>query len=356
MNHLTTLAIKNIYLQFMEAVRSQLLLIGIITLYALTSVAVADRFNVAAQTATTLYTRELGILSACFIFCYFCSHALFITLWIRPNRLFKYYFNDLRDNIFISKRIFTAAPMLLFFPLFFSAFTSFKNILPVINPYSWDHSLAELDALIHGGIMPWQLLHAIVGKPIITSGINFFYQLWFFVMYGMLFWQAFSLRTPLLRMRFLLSFIGIWILFGTIGAIGLSSAGPCYYGRITGLYDPFQSLLEYLRNTNEIYPILAVDVQEMLWENYTNKSIVLGSGITAMPSMHVATSTLFALLGWCINRALGILLTIFLVIIMIGSVHLGWHYAIDGYVAIIGTWLMWLGTGWMLNRYPKLIG
>ncbi|MBW2186739.1 MAG: phosphatase PAP2 family protein [Deltaproteobacteria bacterium] len=75
-----------------------------------------------------------------------------------------------------------------------------------------------------------------------------------------------------------------------------------------------------------------------------------------MPSMHVATSTLFALLGWRSNRALGIILTIFLVIIMIGSIHLGWHYAIDGYVAIIGTWLVWLGTGWALSRYPKLIG
>ncbi len=204
--------------------------------------------------------------------------------------------------------------------------------------------------------MPWQWLHTIVGSPIISSGINFFYHLWFFVMYAIFFWQAFSLRTPLLRMRFLLSFVGIWILVGTVCAIGLSSAGPCYYGRITGLNDPFKPLLEYLYATNKMFPILALDVQERLWKNYTGGGLGLGSGITAMPSMHVATSTLFALLGWRVNRALGIILTIFLVIIMIGSVHLGWHYAIDGYVAIIGTWLVWLSTGWLLNRYPKLIG
>lgn len=353
MNHFT---VKRLCLQLIQSMRSQRLLFGVIALYALTSIFVAARFDPTSQTTFTLYTQKLGTLSACFMICFFCSHALYVMFWIRPKKLFEYYFTDLRDNYFSHQRIFNAAPLVLFFPLFFSAFTSYKSIIPAINPYSWDQPLAQLDAIMHGGMMPWQWLHTIVGTPIITSGINFFYHLWFFVMYAIFFWQAFSLQTPLLRMRYLLSFVGIWILFGTICAIGLSSAGPCYYGRITGLYDPFHPLLDYLHETNESYPILAVDVQETLWEYYINKGIGIGRGISAMPSMHVATSTLFALLGWRINRALGIILTIFLVIIMIGSVHLGWHYAIDGYVAIIGTWLVWFGTGWLLNRYPKLIG
>ncbi|OEU73988.1 MAG: hypothetical protein BA874_07790 [Desulfuromonadales bacterium C00003068] len=355
MDNTTSFNIKKIWLLFINSVRMHVILLGVITVYILISVFVADLFDVGSQTSITLYTQELGILSSCFIICFFCGHALYVTFRIRPKRLFEHYFNDLRDNYFSGQRFFTAAPVLLFFPLFFSAFTSFKNILPVINPYSWDQPLAQMDAIMHGGIMPWQWLHTIVGSPIITSGINFFYQLWFFVMYAIFFWQAFSLRTPLLRMRFLLSFIGIWILFGTVCAIGLSSAGPCYYGRITGLNDPFQPLLQYLNTTNNTFPILALDVQEHLWKTYTTKAIGLGGGISAMPSMHVATSTLFTLLGWRSSRALGIILTLFLVIIMIGSVHLGWHYAIDGYVAIIGTWLVWLGTGWVLNRHPKLI-
>lgn len=341
--------------ELLNSVRSHMLLVGIILIYAGTSKFVASHFNATSLTSSSLYTQGLGVLSASFMICFLCGHAIYITFWIRPNKLFTYYYNDLRRKYLISQRLFAAAPILLLFPLFFSAFTSFKSILPAINPFSWDKALAQLDVIIHGGIMPWQWLQSIVGFPIITSGINFFYHLWFFLMYAILFWQAFSLRTPLLRMRFLLSFVGIWILLGTITAIGLSSVGPCYYGLITGPYDPFQPLLEYLHTTNETFPVLAIEVQERLWTNYTNKQIGIGSGITAMPSMHVATSTLFALLGWQSNRILGIFLTMFLFIVMIGSVHLGWHYAIDGYVAIIGTWLVWRGTGWTLTKFPTLI-
>jgi hypothetical protein len=36
--------------------------------------------------------------------------------------------------------------------------------------------------------------------------------------------------------------------------------------------------------------------------------------------------------------------------ILVGSVHLGWHYAIDGYAAIIGTWAIWWIVGRLLER------
>ena len=42
-------------------------------------------------------------------------------------------------------------------------------------------------------------------------------------------------------------------------------------------------------------------------------------------------ATLLALAGWKINRVVGLLATAFLVVVQIASVHLGWHYAVDGY-------------------------
>jgi hypothetical protein len=61
--------------------------------------------------------------------------------------------------------------------------------------------------------------------------------------------------------------------------------------------------------------------------------------------MHVAMATLFALLCWRVRRWLGVIMTIFALVIMIGSVHLAWHYAIDGYVGASGILLIWCLVG-----------
>ena len=53
-----------------------------------------------------------------------------------------------------------------------------------------------------------------------------------------------------------------------------------------------------------------------------------------MPSMHVAGAMLFALLGWRTHRLLGIVLSINVTLILIATVHLAWHYALDGYIAV----------------------
>lgn len=35
---------------------------------------------------------------------------------------------------------------------------------------------------------------------------------------------------------------------------------------------------------------------------------------------------------------------------MIGSVHLGWQYAIDGCMSILLTIVIWRAVGWLLDR------
>jgi hypothetical protein len=57
-----------------------------------------------------------------------------------------------------------------------------------------------------------------------------------------------------------------------------------------------------------------------------------------------------ALVGYAQNRKLGHLLPLFTAIVQVGSVHLGWHYAIDGYLAIVGTLLVW----WCVGRFLEL--
>jgi len=68
-------------------------------------------------------------------------------------------------------------------------------------------------------------------------------------------------------------------------------------------------------------------------------------GISAMPSIHVGVAVLFAILGWRTNRILGFGFTIYALLIQLGSIHLGWHYAIDGYFSAILTGMLWKGSG-----------
>ncbi|MGD9665727.1 MAG: phosphatase PAP2 family protein, partial [Novosphingobium sp.] len=75
-----------------------------------------------------------------------------------------------------------------------------------------------------------------------------------------------------------------------------------------------------------------------------------GRGISAMPSMHVSIAVLFALVTYRISRPLCIAASVFAALIMLGSVHLAYHYAVDGYVAIIATLAIWVLAGWIERK------
>jgi hypothetical protein len=66
--------------------------------------------------------------------------------------------------------------------------------------------------------------------------------------------------------------------------------------------------------------------------------------------MHVALATLFALVSWRTKRWLGIVMSIYALIILVGSVHLAWHYAVDGYFSIAGMIAIWCVVGRVLPR------
>jgi hypothetical protein len=77
---------------------------------------------------------------------------------------------------------------------------------------------------------------------------------------------------------------------------------------------------------------------------------MIGSGISAMPSVHNALAALFAMASFKLNRIAGWLLTFYAAFIWIGSIHLGWHYALDGIVAIALTFGIWHVCGRIADR------
>ena len=278
--------------------------------------------------------------------------ALRVILFDRPKNLKKYIWDDLRAGPLNAERYIRAVPVFICFLFFFSTFTSLKFMIPGINPFSWDTYFADLDSMIHGGTDPWQLLQPLLGHPYVTLLINFVYNMWLLGLYLVLYSQLFSLKNPLLRLKFFYTFMLTWILNGTILAIFFSSAGPCYYDLITGS-DRFMPLMEYLLGVSPWEkPIWSLDTQLLLWNDYISNSMGIGAGISAMPSVHVATAFLFMLLGFSTKKLFWkVVSVIYLLLIMIGSIHLGWHYAVDGYFSILTTWAIWAAAGIFIDRF-----
>ena len=344
------LDIRDLSAECMESLRVHAWFIALVLGYTAAGLMTAWFLGASDRMSPWVYSDSMAVVNAAFFLAFFAGYPIYVMVFVRPARLTRYMLTDLRSNYLTRRRLLLCLPVLLLIPLHFGVFTSLKNLIPVMHPYAWDVALAEWDKTLHGGFHPWQLLQPLLGHPLITTAMNLSYNVWFVVLHTVLLWQAFSVRAPRLRMQFFLTFVLAWILLGTVAATLLSSAGPCYYGRVTGLEDPFAPLMAYLGTVNESYPLGALSAQEYLWKIYRQSGFAMGSGISAMPSMHMAMIFLCALVGWRHARVLGIGLAVFALLIMVGSVHLGWHYAIDHYVAIAGVWLIWRGVGWLLER------
>ncbi|MBX6320805.1 MAG: phosphatase PAP2 family protein [Rhodospirillaceae bacterium] len=333
-----------------QALRAHLWFLLAIAAYGIALHVLAVRLDARANLSFSLYAPVFTLAMPVFAVVFVVGRVFYIMVAVRPRRLTRYLIADFRDTVLTPERLFMALPVFLVLPVFASMFTSVKAMIPLLQPFAWDTTFATWDQALHGGRAPWEWLQPVLGHPYVTSGLNVVYNAWLIVMYGVWMWQAFSTRDARLRMQFFLAFVVSWVLLGNVVATLLSSAGPCYFGRVTGAPDPYAGLTAYLRAVSAHLPVWSVQTQEMLWRDSLKPGVELGSGISAMPSMHVATSVLFALLGWRVKRRLGIAFTVFAVLVMLGSVHLAWHYAVDGYVGAAGAVAVWYAIGWFLSR------
>jgi hypothetical protein len=150
-------------------------------------------------------------------------------------------------------------------------------------------------------------------------------------------------------MRFLVSYVLCWILLGNLAAAVFSSAGPVFYAEVTGDSETFGRLMSYLRTVDGQMPLSNMAIRDRLWDAYLGHSGEMASGISAMPSLHVAIVTLCAISGWYVHWMVGVLASLFAVLIFVGSVHLGWHYAVDGYASVLATAGIWFAVGRLLR-------
>jgi hypothetical protein len=245
-----------------------------------------------------------------------------------------------------------ALPVFTAMIFFNKAMIELKPSIPAIVPFSWDRTFMEWDRALHFGVDPWLLLQPLLGHDLVTYAINMAYNFWFVALFSAWVWFGFQKQASELRTRFFLSYMLAWWVGGGLLAVLFSSAGPVYYGRIGLSPDPYAGLFAYLNDANTRIPLWFLDTQQMLWDGYIGKIQPLG--ISAMPSMHNASAVLFALAFAQVSRKLGWFFAAYAAVILIGSVHLGWHYAIDGYagivIALASWWLAGIAARWIAAR------
>lgn len=326
-------------------------LIALGAAYVLLVAWVAHAIGASEQFSLLFYSSTVVKVTV-MLFLFFVGWRVYsLILFERPAHLTRRLIEDVRSRLFTPAQIRAAIPVILVFMFFMSAFTSMKGMIPLLRPYEFDEVFNHMDRILHGGIDPWRWLYPIFGKPVATSAVNIVYNMWYVVMFGVLYWQLFDLRRPALRLRFFWAFFLCFIVNGSILAVLLSSAGPCYYHYLVDGYDPFAQQMEFLRNlAAQDYPVWAVATQDMLWNAYQANKSGFGSGISAMPSVHVSIACLFMFLAWEYGPRQRLFFTLFAILIMIGSVLLLWHYAIDGYLAGAVTYIIWIAVGRFLKE------
>lgn len=253
-----------------------------------------------------------------------------------------------------ASRLISGIPMLVALVVFLPLFSKMKSAIPLFNSYTWDNTWAGLDRAIHG-VDAWQVLQPVFGYPLLTSMLSIFYHSWIPLIYLVAVYFCFFQSNRVLRARFFIAYFGCWTILGVAMATAFASVGPCFTGVLLGDHR-FDEQMEYLRGANEVYPVLVLSVQESLASAFQSGGSGLGSGITAMPSMHVSLAFLFFLAMREVSKFAGLFFGIFFLIILIGSVHLAYHYAVDGYVSIAATLLIWWASGPLVRKVAKRSG
>lgn len=256
---------------------------------------------------------------------------LFSALIYQPRAPFSF----IRDKL--AERGKGAAIIIAVMILSATAFTTLKHEYAKLVPFFADPLLASLDARLHGGD-PWRVLRGLL-PPSLESALFLLYSvLWFGEVIAGVVTAAF-LSDRGLRERYLAAFTLTVMTLSTAVRLLLSSAGPVFYDRVHG-GARFADLIASLEASGAGRSVLRIT--GYLYTSYATDTTVLGTGIAAMPSLHVALAFLNALFFARFGRAGAVLGWSYFAAILFGSVYFGWHYALDGYVSMAVVLTLWL--------------
>ena len=228
---------------------------------------------------------------------------------------------------------------------FFSSFGYSKSLIAYLNPYYLDPLLQKWDLWLHFGSLPWSWFADRLGDGRAYTLNNIYFTLWYVTMLLYTMCQMIAPPSPG-RTQFLSSFVMLWVIAGIVVATLCASVGPVYYADF--FHDGYSAA--NLAYAERLYPPNVatgiLDTRALLLGFYHNDHMVDWNGISAMPSLHTAVAMLLALHSYRYARRLSYVLIPFAAFIIVASVALGWHYALDTYVSALLLWAIWTFNRW----------
>lgn len=218
-----------------------------------------------------------------------------------------------------------------------------KLALPLLRPdVLYDPGLFRLETALHFGVNPGRLLQGLFPYPALWRVLDAYYGAFIFTVIVGVGWFAATLSRSD-RARFASGFTLLWVL-GSWFYLAVPSLGPCYV-----LKEDYTEVRASMPSQSATMDLLFAHYGRVRAFHRHPEGTDLSPylGVAAMPSLHVAAQAFFLFFARRRSRAVALLYGALTAVTLFASVVSGWHYAIDGYAALLLAWVAFAaGNRW----------
>jgi hypothetical protein len=211
------------------------------------------------------------------------------------------------------------------------AYSWLKVALPLLRPdVLFDPGLFRIETALHFGVNPGRLLQGLFPYPALWRVLDGYYGAFLWTVMAGIAWFAAALSRRD-RARFAAGFTFLWI-SGAWFYWAVPSLGPCYV-----LKEDYTDVRAAMPGQSATMDLLFAHYGRIrsLHRHPEGADISPYLGVAAMPSLHVGAHAFFMFFARRRSRALFVLFAALTALTFFTSVVSGWHYAIDGYAALV---------------------
>lgn len=220
----------------------------------------------------------------------------------------------------------------------FDIYSNLKAMVPLVHPGLMDDIFYAMDKILFFGNDPYPWIEAHSTPTMLTLMERSYFFFFFFIVFGMT--GSYLFGSVRWFERTVAAFIIAYIL-GLIGYLLFPAVGPAFYNET----------LTYLQASagNGLKTKLLTHYIDFC-NNPQTATLVRFNGLAAFPSLHCAHSVLFMYYLGKKERWMPVILALPLVLLLISTVWLGWHWAVD---LIGGLVVVWLTIRIVAKLYPE---